>query len=31
MEMKVIHRARTKGDYGKMLTLSFLFKGKPGA
>lgn len=31
MEMKIIHRARTTGDYGKTLTLSFLFKAKPGA
>lgn len=31
MEMKIIHRARTEGDFGKILTLSFLFKQKPGA
>jgi len=31
MEMKIIHRAKTVGDFGKSLTLSFLFKGKPGA
>ena len=31
MEMKIIHKARTKGDYGKRLTLSFLFTAKPGA
>jgi carbonic anhydrase len=30
MEMKIIHRAKTVGDFGKRLTLSFLFKGKPG-
>lgn len=30
MEMQVIHRAKTKGDYGKQLYLSFLFKGKAG-
>jgi len=31
MEMKIHHIARTKGDYGKRLTLSFLFKAKAGA
>jgi hypothetical protein len=31
MEMKVIHRARTVGDFGKTLTLSFMFKAKPGS
>ena len=31
MEMKIIHKARTEGDFGKMLTLSFLFKRKPGS
>ncbi len=30
MEMKIIHKARTVGDFGKMLTLSFMFKSKPG-
>jgi len=31
MEMKIIHRAKTVGDFGKMLTLSFLFKTKAGS
>ncbi len=31
MEIKIIHRARTVGDFGKRLTLSFLFKSTPGA
>jgi len=31
MEMKVICTAKTEGDFGKMLTLSFFFKKKPGA
>jgi len=30
MEMKIIHKAKTEGDFGKMLTLSFLFKKKAG-
>lgn len=31
MEMKVICYAKTEGDFGKMLTLSFMFKKQPGA
>ena len=31
MEMKIIHKAKTEGDFGKTLTLSFLFKRKAGA
>ena len=31
MEMKIIHKAKTVGDFGKTLTLSFMFKSKPGA
>lgn len=31
MEMKIVHKAKTKGDYGKRLTLSFFFKATPGA
>ena len=30
LEMQVIHRAATRGDYGKRAVLSFLFKGKAG-
>lgn len=30
MEMQVIHRAKSRGDYGKQLILSFLFKAKVG-
>lgn len=30
MEMQVVHRAKTRGDYGKQLILSFLFKAKAG-
>lgn len=29
MEMQIIHKAITKGDYGRKLILSFLFVGKP--
>lgn len=31
MEMQVIHKALSKGDYGKQLILSILFKPKAGA
>lgn len=30
MEMQVVHRAKSRGDYGKQLILSFLFQAKVG-
>lgn len=30
MEIQVVHKAKTKGDFGKKAILSFLFKAKPG-